>query len=528
MTRWPWPFWGGGLLLVLLASIFGRPDIPIDETRYVSVAWEMWSGGDWLVMHKNGELYHHKPPLLFWFINLGWLLFGVNDWWPRSISALFSFSSLGLTVAIARRLWPHEEGVGERAGWILLGGCFWLFFSTSVIFDIMLTAFALLALLAALRSWQGERWGTWGCFGLALGLGILAKGPVMFLHVLPVLLLESWWGRGGRLNKAWYGDLGLGFLLGVAIALAWAIPAAIAGGEEFRNAIFWNQTAGRISGALAHRQPFWFYLAILPILLFPWFFWGRAWSAMGIALKRRGEVGVRFCLAWIVPALLVFSLSGGKQAHYILPLLPAFALLLAFGWDRTMLCGRRSILPLFIVIAGMGIVFLLPQAWADRMWLASFVGSEWFVGGAFLLVLAISALFLAGSDMKLPWVTLGMAAMVAGIQLLILKPLSSAFDMIPMAQRLKALEERGIPVAHTGAYNNQYQFYGRLRHPLQEIRRDEINTWLQKNPAGRVVTYLKQGREHGLVNVEFSQPYLDGTVILLDAESAQYWQGREP
>lgn len=155
LARQPVLAWALCLGVVLLASIFGRPDIPIDETRYVSVAWEMWTDGDWLVLHRNGEPYHHKPPLLFWLINLGWHLFGVSDWWPRCISALCSLASLILTAAIARRLWPREEGIGARAGWLLLSGAFWLFFSTSVVFDVMLTAFCLLALLALLQAWQG-------------------------------------------------------------------------------------------------------------------------------------------------------------------------------------------------------------------------------------------------------------------------------------------------------------------------------------------------------------------------------------
>ena len=78
----------GPALLVLLAgwgafaiaSIWLRPLWPVDETRYASVAWEMWLRGDFLVPYINGEPYSHKPPLLFWLIQLGWFLFGVNDW----------------------------------------------------------------------------------------------------------------------------------------------------------------------------------------------------------------------------------------------------------------------------------------------------------------------------------------------------------------------------------------------------------------------------------------------------------------
>ncbi|HZX33318.1 MAG TPA: glycosyltransferase family 39 protein [Rhodocyclaceae bacterium] len=525
MKNLPTPIlWGVCLLLVLVASVVGRPDIPIDETRYVSVAWEMWSGGDWLVMHRNGIPYHHKPPLLFWLIGMGWGVFGVNDWWPRAISALFSFVCLGLTAAIARRLWPREEGGGERAGWLLLGGAFWLFFSTSVIFDVMLAVFALLALLAGLRAWQGETRGTWGLFGLAIGLGILAKGPVVLVHVLPPLLLAPWWGARGRVGKSWYGGLGLGFLLGAAIALAWAIPAAWFGGEEFRNAIFWGQTADRVSGSLAHKQPVWFYLAVLPLLLFPWFFWGRSWSAMAAALRERGDAGLRFCLAWIVPALVVFSLSGGKQAHYILPLLPAFALLLAFGWPRATVRSRWAALPLALVMVLVGVLFLMPQSWAGKMWLAPYAGRDWQMAGVLILVLAGASVVLSKGRGALPRLALVSASLVAIVLLLVLRPLWPAFDMEPLARQLKELEGQGVPIAHVSAYNDQYHFYGRLSRPLEEIQRDQVEAWFGKHPGGRAVVYLK--RLSDVPAGILAWPYLDGAVALVDAEGNRRLPGR--
>ena len=528
LLRQPGWFWLACLAAALLASVFGRPDIPIDETRYVSVAWEMWSGGDWLVLHRNGVPYHHKPPLLFWLIGLGWHVFGVNDWWPRAISAIFSLVCIALTLAIARRLWPQEEGVGVRAGWILLGTTFWLFFSTAVIFDVLLTACVLLALLAALRAWRGERRGTWGLLGLAIGLGVLAKGPVVLLHVLPPLLLAPWWGGRGRFGRDWYAGIGLGVLIGTAIALAWAIPAAILGGEEFRRAIFWGQTAGRVTGSLAHRQPFWFYLAILPALLFPWFFWGGTWRALAGALKDGVDPGVRFCVAWILPAFVGFSLAGGKQAHYLLPLLPAFALLPAFGWRRLGWVGRSAVLPLALALAALGLAFFLSPGWAGKMWLAPFVGSSWQIGGGLLVIIAIVAQLLVRGDTALPRVALLSAAVVGVVLLALLRPLAPAFDMSPLAARLKALEEQGVPVAHASAYNDQYHFYGRLQRPLEEIARDDVAGWLQKNPRGRVVVYLKKSAEAEAVKPEFWQPYLDGAVALVDAEAAARLPGRAP
>ena len=108
---------GRGLLLSLLllaaltaVALLTRPLMPIDETRYVSAAWEMWLRGDFLVPFKNGEPYSHKPPFMFWMFHAGWALFGVNDWWPRLVLPLFSAGALLLTYSLARRLWPRRVG----------------------------------------------------------------------------------------------------------------------------------------------------------------------------------------------------------------------------------------------------------------------------------------------------------------------------------------------------------------------------------------------------------------------------------
>ena len=96
--------------LALLASVAAlaalqlwlRPLLPVDETRYIGVAWEMWQRGDLLVPWLNGEPYSHKPPLYFWLIHAGWWLFGVNDWWPRSVAALVSLAGWPTAMLLGR------------------------------------------------------------------------------------------------------------------------------------------------------------------------------------------------------------------------------------------------------------------------------------------------------------------------------------------------------------------------------------------------------------------------------------------
>ena len=80
--------WTVAWLVLVAVALYARPPLPVDETRYLAVAWEMYVGGDYLVPHLNGAPYSHKPPLLFWLINLGWALFGAVEWWARAVAPL--------------------------------------------------------------------------------------------------------------------------------------------------------------------------------------------------------------------------------------------------------------------------------------------------------------------------------------------------------------------------------------------------------------------------------------------------------
>ena len=384
--------------LLLGAALWLRPLWPIDETRYLSVAWEMWSRGDPLVPHLNGLPYSDKPPLLFWLIELSWSLFGVNPWTARLIAPLFALASLFLAAGLARRLWPGPAGrdAARLAPAILLGTALWAAFGTLTMFDMPLTFFTLLGMhggLAAARAMdQGRRaWRGFALLGLAIGLGVLAKGPAILLHVLPAVVLAPLWRTpataGGRWGR-WYGGLGLAVLLGAAIARAWAIPAALAGGSAYREAILWGQTAGRMAHSFAHAHPFWWYLPLLPLLLAPWVLWPRLWRALPAL---RGDAGARFCLAWALPVFLAFSLISGKQAQYLLPIFPPLALLAARALSIAAPAARRGdgLGPaLFFAVLGAALVAV--PLLAARLRLPEVVGDIPLWTGLAVLALALA------------------------------------------------------------------------------------------------------------------------------------------
>src|SRR4029453_5243109 len=108
-TMRPAWWWSASWAVSVVTALWCRPLLPIDETRYLSVAWEMWRRGDFLVPHLNGQIYAQKPPLLFWLFHFGWALFGVNEWWPRLVPGLVALGCLVLTAQLSREIWPSDE-----------------------------------------------------------------------------------------------------------------------------------------------------------------------------------------------------------------------------------------------------------------------------------------------------------------------------------------------------------------------------------------------------------------------------------
>lgn len=506
------------LLLVVLAAValWVRPLTPIDETRYVSVAWEMWLRGDFLVPYKNGEPYSHKPPFMFWMFHAGWALFGVNDAWPRLVMPLFSAGALVLTFLLARRLWPLHVGLGGQATLILVSALLWIVFSTTVMFDVMLAFWVLVGMHGVLAAAEGTRRG-FVMLGIAIGLGVLTKGPVILLNLLPITVLALWWNPGLNWGR-WFGGVGLAVLLGAAIALAWAIPAGHAGGEAYRNAIFWGQTADRMVESFAHRRPFWWYLPLLPLLLFPWFVWPGFWKALVHHRKIGLDRGTRFCLAWMVPVFVAFSFISGKQPHYLVPMFPAFALLAARVLaDRP---SSRVGVPALLtaVLGGVLMVAASGQIAALQNEVAA-VPPLW--PGALLGVAALAG-WAGGRRGVQPVVNLallGVAALIV-LQFTLMQSLRPFYDIKPMALAIKAVQDEGGRVANDAKYHAQYQFLGRLEAPLDELQGNELAPWLEAHPDGYVVMYLKDRQALESIPARYGQGYRGGAVVLVDAPTA--------
>ncbi len=499
--------WGGLWLVTVIAGLSLRPPLPVDETRYLSVAWEMWLSGDFLVPHLNGETYSHKPPLLFWIMQAGWTVFGVVEWWPRLVAPLFALASLFLTGSLARALWPDRPAIADWAPVILVGSVFWALFQTLTMFDTLLAAFTLLALLGLVRFWRGGHWRWIAVAGLAIGLGVLAKGPAILLHVLPVALTAPLWapglGGGGLATtmrwRRWYGGVGVAVLLGVALALAWAVPAGIAGGEAYRNAIFWGQSAGRMVNSFAHARPFWWYAAVLPGLLLPWAVWLPAWRALRMALSPAGKLladgGVRLCLIWFAVAVAAFSAISGKQLHYLLPEFPALALIVArlvTTMDEAKPVRRMETwlpaIPLVLAGAAVAIAPYAPIDFRKPYWF-DVADAGWGLLAVMVGVIAASC-WRARSEIRLAALATLSPALVLVIHFGAADVVATFYDLHPLARQIKAWQVEGIPVAHFGKYHAQYHFLGRLNKPIPVIGVTDGDqaAFVAAHPNGRVIS----------------------------------------
>lgn len=517
-------------LVIVAAHLALRPVLPVDETRYLSAAWEMWQRGDFLVPHLNGEPYAHKPPLLFWLIHAGWAVAGVNLLWARLVPSLCGLAAALLLGRMAWRLWPEAPAAAQLAPLLFLGLFFVTFFLPAVMFDMLVVSLALAALLGLWHAAQGRSMTGWLGFGLALGLGLLAKGPVIFVYTLPAAVGGALWLRQ-RPAEGW-GGWYAGVLAGVLIALvpgaAWLVGAAFAGEIDFLREALVDQTADRVSGAIGHGRPIWWFLPLLPAVTLPWLLWPPLWRGLRAARPLAADPGLRMALLAAGAAFVIHSLVGGKQAHYLLPILAIACLpaarLLALAEARP---RPRDVRPVAVLL---GLAGLLLTIFGIFAWTASGlfnldrlhgVEENTPLPGLVLLALA-AALRWRGVAAHGVRATATVAAVPVVLLLaLLLGPLQHArpaYDLAPLSEWLGERQREGRPLAFIGKYHAQFNFLGRLREPVQALRGGEaLAAWVRAHPEGLVVARVKRLDDD--LPALWDQPYRGGRLRVVEARA---------
>jgi 4-amino-4-deoxy-L-arabinose transferase-like glycosyltransferase len=330
--------WSKIVLIILLGLILycyniGGWDLwNPDEPRYAQVAKEMVESGNWILPHLNGDVYHEKPPLVFWLVTLSFKICGsFSEFAARFPIALLSILILVITYFLGKTLFNPLTGF--LSSLILATNIEYFWLSRRLDLDIPITLFILLSLASFYQGYQREKGRRWYylSFFFLIGLATLAKGPVGF--IIPLLTIVIYLALKGELKKLKEMRFGVGSLLFLLTLSAWIIPAAFQGGKAYFQEIVFHQTVNRFFDTWAHHQPFYYYFQVFPADFLPWTIFLPAaliWGFQGWRKKKEGDY--LFPLVWLIVVFTFFSFSSGKRELYILPLYPAAAMITGKLW----------------------------------------------------------------------------------------------------------------------------------------------------------------------------------------------------
>ncbi|MGE3147902.1 MAG: ArnT family glycosyltransferase [Pseudorhodoplanes sp.] len=386
-------------LVAFLPGFFQIPPIDRDEARFAQATRQMVETGDYVDIRFQDEVRYKKPVGIYWLqaaaVSAAGAVMGPK---AHETIAFYRIPSLiGAVGGVLLTYWVALAFVTRRAAFLaglMMGTCVLLGVEARLAkTDAMLlfTTLAAIGVLAriylAREATDAERRWTWPLiFWTAMAAGVLLKGPLIAVFVgLPTLVLVALERRARWLLQLRPGP---GILWMLLLVLPWFLVIVAKTGTDFFQASVGDDLLKKVaSGQESHGAPPGFY-----ILLFFATFWPASilagLAAPGVWRQRR-EPEIKFLLAWLVPAWIVFEIFITKLPHYVLPLYPAIAILIAGRFD--------------------------PPDLSQKVWLTR--GSFWWFAGALALAAAVVAvpLYLVGKPEFWAW-PLAAAAVVAGFR----------------------------------------------------------------------------------------------------------------
>jgi len=301
-----------------------------DEPRYADIGRAMARTGDWITPRLWGQPWFEKPPLLYWMTATGFRLGLGTDLAPRLPVALLSVGFLAFFWWRLRQIF--DEGVANCATAMLATTGGWLAYSHVAVTDLPVTVFFSVAVLWSLPDRQGGEPRRVAA-AIALGLAVLAKSVPPLVLFLPVLVLDR------RNWRRWLAGWPLVAFL--AVALPWHLIATIRNGWNLPYVLFIEQQMGRfLNSSRQHGQPWWFYVPVFLVLLFPWF------PLLPLLFRHvKEDRRARTLVSIVIVGLVFFSASMNKLPGYVLPLVPATCILTGLGLARSFRRERWLIAP---------------------------------------------------------------------------------------------------------------------------------------------------------------------------------------
>ena len=345
---------GSCLLLAAIAAAtlffqLGRlPLIGADEPRYARIAGEMTLESRWVTPTLEGRPWLEKPPLYYWLTIPVFRLAGQSEAAARLGPALAALWTAFVIYWLGSALWSRLAGLIGAAALLTMVGfaAFGRSASTDMPMAACMTTF--LAVLAVAARYSQPWWKVLAGY-VFLGLAILAKGPVAL--VLAVGIGACYWAFRDRWElRCWHPVAGLATAL--AVSLPWFWLAFRQNGFGFILVFFINHNLARyVTDIHHHTQPFYYYVPVILGFVFPW----AAWLLFSAPAPRNALRAMRnwrewnpanlFIGCWILFPLLFFSISRSKLPGYVIPVLPAIAMLVGSklaGWIEGGPSPRRS------------------------------------------------------------------------------------------------------------------------------------------------------------------------------------------
>jgi 4-amino-4-deoxy-L-arabinose transferase-like glycosyltransferase len=388
-------------LLAFLPGFFTIPPVDRDEARFAQATKQMIETGDYVDIRFQDESRYKKPVGIYW-LQAGFVKVGEAIGVPRAHTRiwLYRFPSLiGAIGAVLATYWAALAFVSRRAALLaglMLASCLLLGVEARLAKTDAVLLLACVAAMGALGraylSAQGSGravahpWRVPAIFWTALAGGILLKGPLilMFVGLASVMLVT--------LNRsfAWLGRLkpvpGVAWML--LLVLPWFVAIVAKSGDNFFAESIGHDLFAKIgSGQESHGAPPGTYLLLFWVTFFP----GAMLAPLAAPAiwRARGEPGAKFLLAWIVPSWIVLEIVVTKLPHYVLPLYPAIAILIAGAIDNQALTRRR-----WLAAAPAWWFILSVVATVATVWFNVKIGQQpGFMAWPFLVAAMILALF---------------------------------------------------------------------------------------------------------------------------------------
>ena len=502
----------GLALIAVIAGLATRSAWPTDETRFLAIAWEMWNRRDLVVPHLNGAPVA-VAPLFFWVVQGGWSLFGPSEWWARSVPVLFMLGSLFFAARMARLLWPGQKYISRYLPFVLIGSFYWVWSATFFAPGMATVFFTVFALFTVLWMWRTRDQRVWLLLGLALGLGMLASGSLILVYVLPVALLAPLWTRGTPVMpwKYWYADLGKASLAGFVIFAAWFLPAVARAKAAAVMPVLMAPIASHALDLFPSARPVWWLLFLAPFMALPWLLWPLPWTRFFAAGRGLFNHGMRFCFFWSASTLALLVLMRASQPQFLLPLIPAFVLPVAWLLlDESNESAHDShlstmIFPLMVLGGVLAVLPKLPRVefLPDFLWqLSPFVGV-----GVIGIGIAVGLLPLPDLRSRIRNMTAVVTMLTAFALMALGTQYNAYFDLNGFAQKIDTEQRAGHAVAIVGGYRGEFQFAGKLKQPIAKLAPEDAEAWCAEHPEGLFITV-----SNGWQPRTTALPYHDQTV----------------